>query len=378
MIYKLDYKELVNKINPFVFNKYLKATGWAVLNSKRTDIKILQKKTDKLYQITIPLDTDLADYKEFMLYAIQTLAGYEKRTLDEMFLYLLNPNSDILKIRIEKNGVEAGSIFLDDAIKVYENAKKLLGAAAQDVIKPAQYHQGRMDATVTEFLNRCRFGQTQVGSYIVSVICPMGQTDGKGNFWQIELFDDVSLADDSFTRKVTKKVMTGITAVKTQIDNDQFSVIPSNENELISVNFYEALAGMNLDNEGTKVEIASEWAPTFPVDQKTPQRILLNYNYYKPLSSIIAKMKENVTRKTQIVGKVKKLEAVPEVEKRSAGKITLVYIDDNGKVRSATTSLDKNDYDKAIEAHTNGWYVEIVGEMTGRRGEIQCESFNVI
>ena len=127
MIYKLDYKELVNKINPFVFNKYLKATGWAVLNSKRTDIKILQKKTDKLYQITIPLDTDLADYKEFMLYAIQTLAGYEKGTLDEMFLYLLNPNSDILKIRIEKNGVEAGSILLDDAIKVYENAKKLLG-----------------------------------------------------------------------------------------------------------------------------------------------------------------------------------------------------------------------------------------------------------
>ena len=378
MIYKLDYKELVNKINPFIFNKYLKATGWSVFNTKRADIKILQKKTDKLYQITIPLDTDLADYKESMLYAVQTLAGYEKRALDEMFLYLLNPNSDILKIRIEKDGVEAGSILLDDAIKVYENAKKLLGAAAQDVIKPAQYHQGRMDATVTEFLNRCRFGQTQVGSYIVSVICPMTQTDGKGNFWQIELFDDVSLAADSFTRKVTKKVMTGITTVKTQIDDDQFSVTPSNENEQISVNFYEALAGMNLDNEGTKVEIASEWAPTFPVDSKTPQKISLNHNYYKPLSSIIAKMKENVTRKTQIVGKVKKLEAVPEVEKRSAGKITLVYIDDNGKARSATTSLDKSDYDKAIEAHTNGWYVEVVGELTGRRGEIQCESFNVI
>lgn len=378
MIYKLDYKELVNKINPFIFNKYLKATGWSVFNTKRADIKILQKKTDKLYQITIPLDTDLADYKESMLYAVQTLAGYEKKALDEMFLFLLNPNSDILKIRIEKDGVEAGSILLDDAIKVYENAKKLLGAAAQDVIKPAQYHQGRMDATVTEFLNRCRFGQTQVGSYIVSVICPMTQTDGKGNFWQIELFDDVSLAADSFTRKVTKKVMTGITTVKTQIDDDQFSVTPSNENEQISVNFYEALAGMNLDNEGTKVEIASEWAPTFPVDSKTPQKISLNHNYYKPLSSIIAKMKENVTRKTQIVGKVKKLEAVPEVEKRSAGKITLVYIDDNGKARSATTSLDKSDYDKAIEAHTNGWYVEVVGELTGRRGEIQCESFNVI
>lgn len=252
-----------------------------------------------------------------------------------------------------------------------------MGAAAQDVIKPAQYHQGRMDATVTEFLNRCRFGQTGVGSYIVSVICPMTQTDEKGNFWQIELFDEMPLTEESFTRKVTKKVMNGITTVKTQIDNDQFSVTPSKEDS-ISVNFYEALAGMNLDNEGVKVEIASEWAPTFPVDNNTPQKVLLNYNYYKPLSSIITRMKENVTRKTQLIGKVKKLEAVPEVEKRSAGKITLVYIDDNGKARSATTNLDKSDYDKAIEAHTKGWYVEVVGEMTGRRGEIQCESFNVI
>lgn len=377
MIYNLDYKELVNKINPFVFNKYLKATGWTIFNSKRTDIKIFQKKTDKLYQVTIPLDTDLADYKESLFYAVQTVAGHEKRTLDEMFLYLLNPNSDILKIRIEKDGVEAGSILLDDAIKVYENAKKLLGAAAQDVIKPAQYHQGRMDATVTEFLNRCRFGQTEVGSYIVSVICPMTQTDEKGNFWQIELFDEIPLTEESFTRRVTKKVMNGITAVKTQIDNDQFSVTLSKEDS-ISVNFYEALAGMNLDNEGVKVEIASEWAPTFPVDNKTPQKVLLNYNYYKPLTSIIARMKENVTKKTQLIGKVKKLEAVPEVEKRSAGKITLVYIDDNGKARSATTNLEKSDYDKAIEAHTQGWYVEVVGEMTGRRGEIQCESFNVI
>jgi len=43
-------------------------------------------------------------------------------------LYLLNPNTAIIKIRLEKLGVESGNILLDDAIKLYDNVKKLLAA----------------------------------------------------------------------------------------------------------------------------------------------------------------------------------------------------------------------------------------------------------
>lgn len=51
-------------------------------------------------------------------------------------LYLLNPNTDILKIRLDKKEVESGNIMFDDAIQLFDNAKKLIAATALDVINP--------------------------------------------------------------------------------------------------------------------------------------------------------------------------------------------------------------------------------------------------
>ena len=41
--------------------------------------------------------------------------------------------------------------------------------------------------------------------------------------------------------------------------------------------------------------------------------------------------------------------------------------------------LDKNDYDKAIEAHACGSQVRVVGELVvGRKSTITCESFSIL
>ena len=73
------------------------------------------------------------------------------------------------------------------------------------------------------------------------------------------------------------------------------------------------------------------------------------------------------------------MESSPDVENRTMGKVTLVYLDDNDKRRTVTAKLEKNDYDKAINAHACGSHVEIVGELTnGRNATITCESFSII
>lgn len=67
-------------------------------------------------------------------------------------LYLLNPNTDILKIRLEKDDVEQGNIMLDNAINLFNNAKKILAATALDIINPQKTHYGRMDDSVKIFI----------------------------------------------------------------------------------------------------------------------------------------------------------------------------------------------------------------------------------
>ena len=173
MIYSVNFLDLTEKINPLAFSKYLKDTGWVQFQSKRTNVKIFQlENSEDFFQVIIPVDKKLNDYKQAMYKAVETVAAVENKSIEQVMLYLLNPNTDILKIRLEKKEIEAGNILFDDAIHLYENIKKLLAATALDILHPKKYHQGRIDDAVTKFLSNCRFGQTEIGSYVVSVICP--------------------------------------------------------------------------------------------------------------------------------------------------------------------------------------------------------------
>lgn len=105
MIYSVDFLELAEKINPLAFVKYLKDTGWMLFQTKKSYVKIFQlEREDNFYQVTIPMDKVLRDYREAMYKAISIVAEAESKSIEELILYLLNPNTDILKIRLNKIG----------------------------------------------------------------------------------------------------------------------------------------------------------------------------------------------------------------------------------------------------------------------------------
>lgn len=381
MIYSVNFMDLTEKISPLAFAKYLKDMGWEQYQSKRQYIKIFQyEKNDDFFQVIIPTEKKLNDYKEAMYKAVVTVAEAENKSVEQVLLYLLNPNTDILKIRLEKKDVEAGNIFFDDAIRMYENAKRLLAATALDILHPKKYHQGRMDDCVLKFLSSCRFGQTEIGSYVVSVVCPFAELDENEDYKQLSIFSDEEQCANSLTRQVTSRVMKNISFIKNQIDNGEMDkLILQDEDKIISANFYEALGGLNLDSNGADVEFIAEWSPIVKNADCVKSRILLTHDYYQPIETTIERLKDETNKSTRIIGRIKKLESSPDVQKRKIGKITVVYLDENDKRKTVTVNLNKNEYDKAIKAHERGFHVEIVGEIScGRNDSMTCESFAVI
>ena len=381
MIYSVNYIDLTEKISPLAFAKYLKDMGWEQFQSKRQDIKIFQyEKNDVFFQVVIPTEKKLSDYKEAMYKAVVTVAEAEKKSVEQVMLYLLNPNTDILKIRLEKKDVEVGNILFDDAIRIYENAKRLLAAKVLDILHPKKYHQGRMDDCVLKFLSSCRFGQTEIGSYVISVVCPFAELDENEDYKQLSIFSDEEQCANSLTRQVTSRVMKNLSFIKNQIDNGEMDqLILQDTGKTISANFYEALRGLNLDSDGTDVEFIAEWSPIVRNTDCVKDRILLTHDYYQPIETTIEKLKDKTNKSTRIIGRIKKLESSPDVQKRKSGKITVVYLDGNDERKTVTVNLDKNDYDKAIKAHERGSHVEIVGEISGgRKASMSCESFAVI
>ena len=381
MIYSIDFLELTEKINPFAFVKYLKDTGWTYYPTKKDYIRVFQlERGDNFYQVTIPMEKILRDYREAMYKAVSIVAEVESKSIEQLMLYLLNPNTDILKIRLDKKGVETGSILFDDAIRMYENAKKLLAATALDIIHPKKYHQGRVDDAILSFLSNCRYGQTEIRSYVVSVVCPFAELDISNGFRQLSIFSEEEECRNSLTRKVTSRLMTNVAIIKKHIDEGEISqLLDLNGDNTISANFYEALVGLNLSSENTGVEFLAEWSPVVTPPANVQQRVMLTHDYYQPIQTTIDKLKEETSKATKIIGRIKKLESSPDVQTRTTGKITVVYLDEAEQRKTVTIKLEKADYDKAIEAHEKGSHVEIIGELLpGKRPTMECESFGII
>lgn len=382
MIYSINLKDLTEKINPLAFVKYLTSTGWTVFPTKKDYIKIFQFKSvsDDFYQVIIPMDRTLSDYKSAMFSAIEKVSIAEKQSTEQLMLYLLNPNTDILKIRLVKNNTENGSITIDDGIRIYENAKKLLVATAQDIINPKRYHLGRIDDTVSKFIDNCKFGQTEIGSYVVSIVCPFAEIDEKKSFRELGIFSEETECAHSLTRQVTNRLMTNIASIKNTIDRGDYDKLTAQSgNSIISANFFEALIGLNLNSEGTNLEFIAQWSPSVKMNRTDHSRIKLSYDYYQPISNTISKLKETTKQSVKIVGRIKKLESSPDLETRTSGKITVLYLDDNNKKKTTTINLSREDYQNAIRAHIEGNYVEITGVFSNQKNNIlTCESFSII
>ena len=384
MIYSVNFMGLTEKINPHDVVKYLKDTGWIQYKTKKEYIKTFQKITDKddFYQVIIPIEKGLADYKQAMFEAIEQIAFLEGQSTEQLMLYLLNPNTDILKIRLQKKDIEAGSILFDDAINLFENAKKLIAATAQDVLHPRYIHQGRQEEAVSQFINNCKFGQTEIGSYIISVVCPFAELDESEEYKQLSIFSDEEQCANSLTRKVTNRIMSNVSTIKKNIDNGEYEKLISDDEEtMISANFYEALTGMNISDQDTAVEFIAQWSPVVKRNRCDQDRIVLTHDYYQPITRTIEKLRETINTHSKLVGRVKRLESIPDASKRTNGKVTIVYLDENDNKKTVRLQLARDDYNKAIEAHESGSHVEVIGEIedNGKRTRSMIvESFSII
>ena len=111
MIYSVNYEELSGRISPFVIKRYLKENGWVPFKTKRDDISVYQYiKDGQFEQVTIPNDRTLFDYSMALYQAVRAVADFEGRPVEQMLLTLLNPHSDIIKIRIDDPSIEPGNI----------------------------------------------------------------------------------------------------------------------------------------------------------------------------------------------------------------------------------------------------------------------------
>jgi hypothetical protein len=244
-----------------------------------------------------------------------------------------------------------------------------------DLYKPSQYHLGRPDANIQELIDNCRFGQTEIGSYVVSLVLPFTKRAEDGKLVQMNLFMEEAEKANSPTRLVANKIITSIQTVKQAIDDGTFIEMmcpPPTKTEPpppISANFLEALSAIGIDKEGTEVDITVRWAPTVKSNRAEVDSVKLTNDDYKPIEAVVQAIKSKRADEEEFDGKISELSAAPNAENRKEGEIKLVYLDKNNKAKTAKVLLKKEDYHVALEAHDLGKSVRVIGRLSGQKSK---------
>lgn len=379
MIYKTDFIDICSSFDHLQVVKFLRGLKWEKIANKNEKLAIFQKMKDEiLFQITLPLDRKYSDYGDMMYQAATVLANEQSRNVEEIVLELMNPLSDIVKVRVNDDKVLGGTVLFEDAIDLFNNAKKMIQYAAQDAISPRKYYgSGRICDEVHRFIDGCRFGQTEVGSYIVNIVCPFVFENQDDRYRQMTLFDSPTDIASSLTRKATQKLMDSLGDIKQTIDaGEDIETLTDRKTNPISVNFLESVENLNLYKTDGELEVSLKWAPTVDDNKSTFEWVKLDNSYYAPLQALTDRVKRRSIVDTEMyVGRIKSVSGNEEIEERKQGIVKLVTIS-NDRKKTVRVKLNIDDYDQAIEAHRLGQYVKVVGKYD--KETFVCSEFTLV
>ena len=224
--------DVARQVAPRALVGYAQGLGWQpVVNGKRSEIAIYHRPDSKLHQVIIPTDTTFADYGEAVVEAVRKLADYENRPVREVLEHLLLPPADVLRFREISPDSEAGTLPFDHAVRLITGTQRLLLSTAHSVLVPQRYHPRLSRTQPEEFVNRCRLGQTERGSFVLNVACPLDL--------QISL---PGLQVEPFTRRVTNLLMNSLDALLRTVETSQAEdLLDLTRNPGVSANFCESL-----------------------------------------------------------------------------------------------------------------------------------------
>jgi len=355
MNYKNMDEKLLKSVNPSNIDRYIKSLGWFVKFTGFNNSTIYEH-VNFNEQILVPYNIEFEDYAYRIGDAIKVISDFEKRNTLQILNDLVLPPSDILRFKVDGQNTYYGAIPLLEGIALFENGRKLLYATSLDYTKPSLFHAKLGDKEVSKFLESCMLGQSERGSYVASIICPIK--------------DQKTLTDNRLTkqmgRETTIHLMKSLDHITKSIRTNKVNDLtnPEKDKPIISYNFFTALASMRPSNNSS-ITISVSWSPiekpqfNIPI----PQQVKIIDADYKIIDKIINELKPNEeSQNEKFVGKVHSLMGDEDEEGHKKGDVVLVMLKDDESIK-AKVYLNPIDHAMACDAYKHNIPISIEGKL---------------
>jgi hypothetical protein len=331
----------LRSVRPEDLQQYLTAHGWATEGHPTNLAATYSRQLEGTeFELLVPLSPALRDFPERMSEVLHTLEVVENRDQMQILSDLTSARADVVRIR--RPGAEDGTILLEDGMSLINSAFDMVLAAACTTVAPRLYYPGRKPAAATEYLHRIRLGQSERGSYVVTVISPVPPRTAD------ELFPGMH---DPFERQVTRTLSAALDATVQASEvalrrgnTDPFrDVMPQG----VSANLIDAILGL-MGPFHQPVGVNFSWSPEHPLAFEPRPTLDIDPEFAPVLEEASRVLKQNAEQPpVELLGAVIGLR---RPEGADTGRVTLVAFVD-GKPKTVTIELPAGEYDIAIQAH---------------------------
>jgi hypothetical protein len=336
---------------------YLDAEGWHQLGeyAEKASMYTHADSSGRVWEVLVPLRDDVADYAERMGDAIHAVAHVEARDVQAVFADLSSAGTDVIRLRAPLAD-DDGSIKLTQGVAMYREAENLMLAAACAAREPRRLYHARKIAEVRDYLDSVRLGQTERGSYVVTVRSPVGPALRAPS--QLPLWDE---EDEPFPRAVTLKLSQALqsatVAIRTAIESDRFEAFEAAVEQGVNANLCDALAQLAANGGGLDVRIS--WARVRPAP--TAER---HFRFSRDMARVLESAAQEFRRNEpkldeQLEGFVIHLDRAPE---QSSGSATLRVLLD-GRSRRLRANFEPREYSLVVRAHDAKLPVSVEGDI---------------
>jgi hypothetical protein len=333
--------QVLRSIRPDDVRQYLANHGWTAGDYPNGRAAIFNRQIDGTdFEVLVPLARELRDFPERMSEVLRTLETVERRDQIQILSDLTSARADVLRIR--RPGADDGTILFEDGVSLINSAFDMVLAAACTTVAPKLYYPGKKPAAATEYLHKTRLGQSERGSYVLTVISPVPPRTTE------ELFPGMH---DPFERQVTRMLSTALVAT---VEASEAALRTGNPdpfresmNQGISANLIDAVLGL-MGPYHQAVGVNFSWSPEHPIPFQPRPPVAIEPDFAPVLEEASRFLKRNAEQPpVELVGAVIGLRRPEGAE---TGRATLVTFLD-GKPKTVTLELAAHDYDLAIQAH---------------------------
>jgi hypothetical protein len=350
---------VLGALRPLDVAAYLRSTGWKPVERIGDKGAVWTRAAEPRQdlEILLPLRHELRDFTARMGDVLATLAAAEDRSQLDILRDITCASADLVRLELQGPAVVDHTLPLPEGAIAFAKAYDLMLAAACAAVEPRSVYATRKPAQAIEYVGRLRLGQTEPGSYVVSILSPVAPSLDQAGGAGADL-------PDPFERRVTTTLARATAAARSAAE------IAASTGELqpfvdatplgVSANLCDAIAGLVTDSGAESLAVRLRWSPTRAAPPETPTRVLFTRDTVHVVREASRIFRETSPREEfELQGMVV---ALQRDEGAASGVVTIAALVD-GALRKVRVALAAEAYALAIRAHQEECRLRCLGKL---------------